>query len=60
MGTHQAGAVMVVWWRQAETMAPVGDGGTTVVAYEGDHAREACNTLGFLEEQRERREGHQS
>jgi hypothetical protein len=37
-------------------MAPVGGGGAMVVACGGEHAREARNTLGFLEEQRERGE----
>jgi hypothetical protein len=47
---------MVVKWRRAEMMAPTSDGGTTVVTYGGEKAREAHNTLGFLEEQRERGE----
>jgi hypothetical protein len=37
-------------------MAPVGGGGTTVVACGGEQAREAHNTLGFLKN----REGHWS
>jgi hypothetical protein len=41
-------------------MAPIGDGGATVVACRGEQAREARNMPGFLEEQRERREGHRS
>jgi hypothetical protein len=36
--------------RRAETMALIDDRGATVVAYGGEQAREACNTLGFLEE----------
>jgi hypothetical protein len=38
----------------------VGGGGATVVACGGGQAREACNTPRFLEEPRERREGHWS
>jgi hypothetical protein len=38
----------------AETMEPVDGGGATVVACGGEKGREAHNTPGFLEEQRER------
>jgi hypothetical protein len=41
-------------------MEPVGGGGAMVVACGGEKGREAHNTLGFLEEQRERRDGHRS
>jgi hypothetical protein len=40
----------------AETMEPVDGGGATVVACGGEKGREAHNTSGFLEEQRERSE----
>jgi hypothetical protein len=53
-GAHQAGAAPVVRQRRAETMAPVGSRGATVVACRGEMAREARNMLGFLKEQRER------
>jgi hypothetical protein len=41
-------------------MAPVGGGGATMVGCRGEKPCEAHNTPEFLEEQRERREGHQS
>jgi hypothetical protein len=58
--THQAGAATAGRRRQAEMMAPADSRGDMVVAGGREKAREACNTLGFLEEQRERREGHRS
>jgi hypothetical protein len=51
---------MAVRQRRAETMALIDDRGATVVAFGGENACEARNTMGFLEEHRERREGHQS
>jgi hypothetical protein len=41
-------------------MAPDSGEGATVVAYGGEQVHEAHNTPGFLEEQRERRDSHQS
>jgi hypothetical protein len=56
LGTHRNSAVTAGRRRWDGTMAPISGRGATVVAYGGQKARETHDTLGFLEEQRERGE----